>query len=236
MYSISLAASADLVSDSKERACEPSRSASASLTSKRSLQSTGPVSPAMTTCELSQNASLCLMSGTGSTLSVVASPAKTLALQAEVKDSPANDQVCGASTPELLTRFDRDSSSWKMWQLSETGDCQQFSATWPRSGMTRNGIAYRLPPLALATDATASGLLPTLSKRDSRTMKGGRDRPGRRGGKSLLQTMLSLGHTSGYLSPRWAEWFMGFPNMWTQLEPSAMPSSRKSRKSSGEQS
>jgi DNA (cytosine-5)-methyltransferase 1 len=38
-----------------------------------------------------------------------------------------------------------------------------FSETWPRSGMTRNGIAYQLPPLVRLTDATESGLWRTPS-------------------------------------------------------------------------
>lgn len=38
-----------------------------------------------------------------------------------------------------------------------------FSATWPRSGSMRSGIAYRLPPLAPLTFGTASGLLPTVT-------------------------------------------------------------------------
>ena len=33
--------------------------------------------------------------------------------------------------------------------------------TWPRAGMTRNGTAYQLRPLAPLTRGTASGLLPT---------------------------------------------------------------------------
>jgi hypothetical protein len=41
---------------------------------------------------------------------------------------------------------------------------------------------------------------------------------------------------TGSLNPTWVEWLMGYPLEWTALEPSAMPSSRKSRKSSGEQS
>jgi hypothetical protein len=40
----------------------------------------------------------------------------------------------------------------------------------------------------------------------------------------------------GSLSPTWVEWLMGFPLGWTALEPSEMPSSRKSSKSSGERS
>lgn len=38
----------------------------------------------------------------------------------------------------------------------------------------------------------------------------------------------------GSLNPTWVEWLMGFPLGWTALSPSEMPSSRKSRKSSGE--
>jgi hypothetical protein len=38
---------------------------------------------------------------------------------------------------------------------------ERFSETWPRSGMTRNGTAYQLPPLVPHTGATASGLWPT---------------------------------------------------------------------------
>ena len=36
----------------------------------------------------------------------------------------------------------------------------------------------------------------------------------------------------GGLNPTWVEWLMGFPLEWTVLEPSEMPSSRRSRKSS----
>jgi hypothetical protein len=40
----------------------------------------------------------------------------------------------------------------------------------------------------------------------------------------------------GSLNPTWVEWLMGFPEGWTVLDPSEMPSSRRSRKPSGEQS
>jgi hypothetical protein len=47
----------------------------------------------------------------------------------------------------------------------------------------------------------------------------------------------SLGTLAGgSLNPTWVEWLMGFPEGWTALEPSEMPSSRRSRKSSGGQS
>ena len=73
---------------------------------------------------------------------------------------------------------------------------------------------------------------PTLTKRDGRTLKGGRDRPNRSGGKSLCQTMLDDGHNTGYLNPKWCAWFMGYTQIHALLAPTAMPSSRKSPPSS----
>jgi hypothetical protein len=55
------------------------------------------------------------------------------------------------------------------------GDLDEFSETWPRAGMTRNGTAYRLQPLAPLTGETGSGLLPTGG-----TLVGTESRPGGR--------------------------------------------------------
>jgi len=43
-------------------------------------------------------------------------------------------------------------------------------------------------------------------------------------------------HSSGSLNPTWVEWLMGFPEGWTDLKPSEMPSSRKSSSESEKQS
>ena len=48
-------------------------------------------------------------------------------------------------------------------------------------------------------------------------------------GKSNLGEEVAQIH-GGQLNPTWVEWLMGFPLGWTALEPSEMPSSRKSRK------
>jgi hypothetical protein len=48
----------------------------------------------------------------------------------------------------------------------------EFSETWPRSGMMRNGIAYQLPPLVPLTDETASGLWPTPTSQDNDQVAG----------------------------------------------------------------
>jgi hypothetical protein len=44
---------------------------------------------------------------------------------------------------------------------------------------------------------------------------------------------VAMGAGRGGWNPEFQEWLMGFDRGWTALEPSATPSSRKSRKSSG---
>lgn len=81
----------------------------------------------------------------------------------------------------------------------------------------------QLAQLAPRMNGTGAGSsLPTLTKRDARTLKGSQDRPNKTGGPSLLQTMLNDGHTTGRLNPRWCEWFMGFPGELDEADPPAV--------------
>ena len=66
----------------------------------------------------------------------------------------------GQSTPELLAKYDPATSSWRTSELYLDGALSEFSEIWPRSGMMRSGIAYRLPPLVPHTGATGFGLWP----------------------------------------------------------------------------
>jgi hypothetical protein len=79
-----------------------------------------------------------------------------------------------------------------------------------------------------------SGLLPTLTARDHKSDSCSPEFRAKRDamtmGKTLPWTM------GGLLNPRWCEGFMGFPVGWTELEPSEMPSTRRSSKKSAEQS
>jgi hypothetical protein len=150
---------------------------------------------------------------------ISALPGKVSALQASAADY-------GESTPELLAKYDPATSLWKTSQLCLDGGLQTFSETWPRSGMMRNGIAYRLAPLVRLTGETASGLWPTPHS----NMSTGAGTQGRNGGMNL-QTAIG-----GSLNPTWVEWLMGYPIGWTALKHWATPSSRKSRKSSERQS
>ena len=152
-------------SASKEPGCEQSPSARLSLTAAPSSESTGPASHAMTMCEPSpltalEQTELFPMS------SVAASRAKTSAVPAAVLELMERAAGYGRITPDLLATFDRSTSSWRMSQHSLVEGLDEFSETWPRSGTMLSGIAYQLPPLALSTDATASGLWATPQSRD----------------------------------------------------------------------
>jgi hypothetical protein len=96
-----------------------------------------------------------------STSSAEAFHARTSAMPGSALVLRANVPDCGANSPGLLASYDRDSSSWKTSQRCLDGDFQEFWETWPRSGMTRSGIAFALPTLAPRTEESESGLLPT---------------------------------------------------------------------------
>lgn len=149
---------ADSVSDSSELGCEPSPSAKSIPTASECSPNDGQVS--LSTVILGRFAPA------QQTLFAEASPAKTSASQGKEPDSQDSAAAYGQSKPELLAKYDRASRSWRTSQLCLVEGLAKFSATWPRSGMTRSGTAYQLQPLAPLTDETESGLLPTPAARD----------------------------------------------------------------------
>jgi hypothetical protein len=173
----SSAALVDSASDSSELGCEQSRSASPIPIAKPFSESTGQMSLFSETCEnstltkdglwptptqdTSNRKRKYSQGGKALILSVAASPAKTSASQERARALKALARDYGASSPELLAKFDRNTSSWRTSQLCLDGALAEFSETWPRSGMMRNGTAYQLPPLVPLTDEIGSGLWPT---------------------------------------------------------------------------
>jgi hypothetical protein len=148
----------------------------------------------------------------------------------------AKGQGFGSSTRGSFASYDRDTSSWRTSQLSLFGGSIVFSEPWPRSGMTRSGIAYRLPTLAHRKAGIEYGLLPTLTAGDA---KGARNAtaPGRSSADGQTMTdWLWLNIGQGMLDPGSAEQMMGFPIGWTDLGDSEMRSCRKSRNGSAVES
>jgi hypothetical protein len=150
------------------------------------------------------------------------------------QDYKISEADCGQSSLALLAKFDRDSLSWKTCQQSPNEDCCEFSETLPRSGTMRNGKLFQRPPLVQSTSVRGSLLWPTLkAKEDGRspeawakarlrgyevrkakgTSSGG---PASEKGSLAVYLRTIEGVSNGIVNPQWAEWYMGFPERWTE--------------------
>jgi len=93
------------------------------------------------------------------------SPAKTSQPLEDRQALRASAVDYGQSAPVLLGSFSPDTPSLKTSQtcLMENGELglSEFSGTFPRSGMMRNGTVYQLPNLARTITEIGSGLWPT---------------------------------------------------------------------------
>jgi hypothetical protein len=66
--------------------------------------------------------------------------------------------------PRLLAQWNPTRGVWETGQMDLlSGLSELYSATWPSSGMTRNGVAYERPTPVLPTVGTASSSSPNLN-------------------------------------------------------------------------
>jgi len=186
----------------------------------------------MTTSEQSQQTDLFPME-LESMSSQADSPAKTSQSQETKRASQTERAVgYGQSAPVLLGSFDLDTPSLRTSEtcLVESGELglNEFSGTFPRSGMMRSGTVYQLPNLARTITEIGSGLSanqnrkwPTPSTRDYKGgYIGGRIRNGKVSWDTLdvaVQHTDNQQKTNGTLNPTWVEWLMGFPIGHTDL-------------------
>lgn len=136
--------------------------------------------------------------------------------------STESDPGYGEKWRVWLAKYDHDLCSWRTPQLSLLEGSDEFSAIWPRSGMTRNGIAYQLPSAALLTSATGLGLLPTPTVQQGRNRTSGRSNPDsdHHDGVTLMDWLwLNVGQVKQ--KPSFVEWMMFWPAGWTDLKPLA---------------
>ncbi len=130
-------------------------------TAPESWPSTGRMFSAFATCAASA-----LTIYHAQMLSRVAFPARTSVVLGAVPESLAHDPDYGWSSPESFANYDPVTCSWKTSQRSFIAELALYSATWPRSGTVRNGIASRLPPLVRRISATGSTSWPTPNATD----------------------------------------------------------------------
>mgnify|MGYP006370367333 CR=1 FL=1 len=150
------------------------------------------------------------------------SPARTSACPVGVKASLELAQAYGPKSPVWLGNFDQASLSWKTRQHSLFEDSKSSSPIWPRSGMTRNGIAYHRAPLVEAKNETGCGLLPTLPKSEPRDCSQAqilaRLDKGGRVARRICATSQILRSSADIvtINPSFAEWLAGYQEGWTE--------------------
>lgn len=112
-----------------------------------------PDSPSGTMCELSTAS----RGAEKSTAFAEASRVRTFPQREKERVSTGREAGYGASSRVLLAKFDHNTRSWKTPQCSLFGDSDECLETFPRSGMTQNGLLWELTTWEPRTGASASG-------------------------------------------------------------------------------
>ena len=260
----SLAALEASASDSSEPACAPSPSVNEMSSVEPSCESTGAPSHASRTfAPLTQADWIGLDESISSVVASLASPSAKPANAKEIPTIATSGRKCarllhsrdplGSLLKTLLVSSRWHSTRcWLTWKTTATPRGRLLFRLVPKElttseiesgllptltaqsyGTNQGGAAGRVGRIRPSLETMArSGLLPTLTARDHKsdscTPEFREERDAMTMGKTLPWTL------GGLLSPRWCEGFMGFPPDHTALEPSEMPSIRRSRKKSGE--
>jgi len=126
---------------------------------------------------------------------------------------------CGPRWPGSLARCSPPLSGWKTRQCSLFGGLTEFSGTWPRWGMMRdgecfphampvlptfeNGVGYTLPTARASRIAARAGMATIANIKNPR-------------GNLEEWVYQNEGKpTSGYVTPALVEWVMMWPHGWT---------------------
>lgn len=175
--------------------------------------------------------SLCIKSLTRALMpSLAAGRAKMLARPQEIRppDFRANVLAYGDGFLEPFAWYDLKSQCWRTWQCCLIEGWAKYLATWPPSGMMRNGIAYQLKPLVCRTTEKDFIQLPTPLASDYKgtSRKRFRGSQAYRGGR-ITEALRNCQEDAIYTNPQFAEAVMGLPKDFTRLETGTPPHSIK---------
>lgn len=149
--------------------------------------------------------------------------------QLEIKQELAQKHAaaCIGKFSESLALFDLNSSTWKMSQQSFLTDSEQYSGTWPRSGILVSGRVYELPTVVpLMSETDGGDCFPTPTSHDAK--KGAYPSEYNRNTPGIAVIL------GGKPSPMFQEWQMGWPINHTALKGSEMVKSHSKQQQPGE--
>jgi hypothetical protein len=155
---------------------------------------------------------------------LAASRARTSAQQEKDPESTENKAGCGQKWPGSFAKYDHDSRSWKTHQFSLLGDFTEFSGTWPRWGLMRDGVCWEQMHLAPRNIESVSGYWQTPTTRDGKGQsgKGNRIKRGRNGRlhvANLCDSIIDIGRQDLVRSVTFRLKLMGWPIGWTNCAP-----------------
>jgi len=190
-------------------------------TVNESSQSTGPTSADGTTCVPGRSPiqSESMLSAEGFRASQSATT--------DIRTTKTMSVGCGRTCSESFAHFDRDSQSWRTYQGCLFGPLEPFSETWPQSGMTRNGKAYRRRRLVCHKRETAYSLWPTPTASDAKRVSDFSlavliaDFHRRPDGAYFTGAIAA--ELGCYQTAEITAWAMGFPQNWLESVPQATP-------------
>lgn len=157
------------------------------------------------------------------------SPAKTLASPDMGLGSLESEVDCGTSSLGSFAFWDQNSCSWKTSQLCLIEEWEISSELFPASGTMRNGRLFLRAPWVQHTCDGECSLWPTpTASMDGRGFGISNNENNGRFRQSIVSRVLALTKEHGWrIHPHFTEALMAFPMDWTEITPSAMPSTPK---------
>jgi hypothetical protein len=154
---------------------------------------------------------------------------KTYPPQAKEKGLRENGLDFGQKWPESLAKWSQDSFLWKTRQLSLTTDLEPYSENFPRWGIMQDGEFWELTIQDYHTTAIGAGLLPTVVKNEGAAFLGGPLRSTETWKDTSRLSHRLIGFWKNFKNremnarikqkiachPIFAEWMMGWPEMWS---------------------
>lgn len=143
-------------------------------------------------------------------------PCQDISIAGKVSELSVKEAAYGLRCSELYGKLDRSTCSLKTAQCSLFGDSSKSYATFPKSGMMRNGNVYLAPTLAYNRIGSDYIVLPTPAKSTANGALRNRyfGSPTYRG--NLHEYIRDGEQDSQYPHPALLESLMGFPIGWTE--------------------
>jgi hypothetical protein len=146
--------------------------------------------------------------------------AKTSVQPEKAQELTESEAECGEKWRGSFTKYDPDSRSWKTHQCSLAGDLDEFSETFPRWGLMRDGECWEQPMLEQTIRGIESGSLPTPCARDGRGARSLQaQKKAGRGATNSLPDYFRIQKNWQYPPIAVVEYMMGLAPGWTDLKP-----------------